>query len=199
MNRESVEIAIDKATLRKLMVSRRRSLATELRTSMNSAIARHVIGLPEVVNARHLHIYLSIPAFVEVDTAPIINGLAVMDKKFLVPVIQKDVLVSALFRKGDAVVPGEFGQPEPAEYVIADESHIDVVLLPLLAFDERGYRLGYGKGLYDRFLRRLSEDGVNPYRIGLSFLQQMVEKVPIDHWDEPLDAVVHQEGIIRYT
>ena len=82
---------------------------------------------------------------------------------------------------------------------IQPAQQLDVVLLPLLAFDEKGCRLGYGKGFYDRFLKRLSERGVNPCRIGLSFFQQRVDKLPSDPWDEPLDAVVHEQGIIRYT
>jgi 5-formyltetrahydrofolate cyclo-ligase len=84
-------------------------------------------------------------------------------------------------------------------FSMADESELDVVLLPLLAFDASGYRLGYGKGFYDRFLQRLSQQGRKVSRIGLSFSFQMVDEVPADQWDETLDGVVHEHGIIRFA
>ena len=82
---------------------------------------------------------------------------------------------------------------------MVDESNLDVLLMPLLAFDEKGFRIGYGKGFYDRFLHRLSRQGIAPCRIGLSFFQQKVDALPVDSWDEPLDGIVHEEGIIRFN
>ncbi len=190
---------IEKSSLREIMLARRRSLTENSRSAMSLAIAGYVIGMPEVVHACHIHIYLSISTLAEVSTAPIIDELASMGKLLSVPVIRKGDLVSAAFKINDSVKSVQFGQFEPEEVSIVDESYLDVILLPLLAFDERGYRLGYGKGFYDRLLKRFSEQGINPARIGLAFLQQRVDELPVDPWDEPLDAVVHEEGIIRYS
>ena len=195
----NANIAIEKTALRAIMIARRRSISENSRIAMSWAIAEHVIRLPEVLNARFIHLYLSISVLAEVSTAPIIDKLSVNDKKLSVPVIRKGDLISAAFKKGDSVRKAQLGQLEPEELSSVDESHLDVVLLPLLSFDEKGCRLGYGKGFYDRFLKRLSERGVNPCRIGLSFFQQRVDELPADPWDEPLDAVVHENGIIRYT
>jgi 5-formyltetrahydrofolate cyclo-ligase len=195
----NANIAIEKKALRAIMIARRRSITETSRIAMSWSIAGHVIGLPEILNAGSVHLYLSIPALAEVSTAPIIDELAVMNKQLSVPVIRNGNLVSAAFKKGDSLRKGQFGQLEPVVPSFLDESHLDIVLLPLLAFDEKGYRLGYGKGFYDRFLKRLSERGVNPCRIGLSFFRQRVDELPADPWDEPLDAVVHEHGIIRYT
>ncbi|MEI7933524.1 MAG: 5-formyltetrahydrofolate cyclo-ligase [Chlorobiaceae bacterium] len=195
----NANITIEKKALRAIMIARRRSITEKSRIAMSWSIAGHVIGLPEILNAGSVHLYLSIPDFAEVSTAPIIDKLAVMNKQLLVPVIRNGNLVSAAFKKGDSLRKAQFGQLEPEVPSFVDESHLDVVLLPLLAFDSKGYRLGYGKGFYDRFLKRLSERGVNPCRIGLSFFQQKVDELPADPWDEPLDAVVHEHGIIRYT
>jgi 5-formyltetrahydrofolate cyclo-ligase len=134
-----------------------------------------------------------------VDTTAIVEGLSAMGKVISVPVIRDGSLCSASFRQGDPLRPAQFGQPEPEIFSMADESELDVVLLPLLAFDARGYRLGYGKGFYDRFLQRLSQQGRKVCRIGLSFSLQMVEEVPADQWDETLDGVVHEQGIIRFA
>ncbi len=195
----NANIAIEKKAFRAIMIARRRSITETSRIAMSRSIAGHVIGLPEVLNAFSIHLYLSIPVLAEVSTAPIIDELSVHDKKLSVPVIRNGELISAAYKKGDSLRKAQFGQPEPEVLSFVDESHLDVVLLPLLAFDEKGCRLGYGKGFYDRFLKRLSERGVNPCRIGLSFFQQRVDKLPADPWDEPLDAVVHEHGIIRYT
>jgi 5-formyltetrahydrofolate cyclo-ligase len=197
-DRDAIVVA-DKAALRALMIARRRSFPESSRDEMSRAIASYIIALPEIINARLIHVYLSIPALAEVSTSAIINGLAAMDKELAVPVIRNGELLSALFRKGAAVRPAQFGHPEPCEVSVADESRLDVVLIPLLAFDKRGYRIGYGKGFYDRFLQRLAQQGVTPCRIGLSFLQQKVDTVPADSQDEPLDGVIHEQGIIRFN
>ncbi len=192
-------IAVKKAAMRAMMISSRRSLPEISRCGMSRMIAGYVVGMPEIVNARHIHLYLSISDKAEVSTAPLLDELAAMGKILSVPVIRKSDLLSAVFRQGEPLKAAQFGQPEPEVVALADESRLDVVLLPLLAFDRRGYRIGYGKGFYDRFLSRLAREGINPFRIGLAFSSQMVEEVPADPWDEPLDGVVHEHGIIRFT
>ncbi len=192
-------LAAEKAALRIKMIERRRLIPEKSRIEMSEAIAGYVITLTEVVNARHLHLYLSIPASGEVCTSVIVDRLTAMNKQLSVPVVRNGELLSAVFRKGDPVKPAQFGQPEPVNFSIADESTLDVVLMPLLAFDERGFRIGYGKGLYDRFLQRLSQHALPPCRIGLAFFQQKVDAVPADSRDEALDGIVYEEGIIRFN
>ena len=142
----NANIAIEKKAFRAIMIARRRSITETSRIAMSRSIAGHVIGLPEVLNAFSIHLYLSIPVLAEVSTAPIIDELSVHDKKLSVPVIRNGELISAAYKKGDSLRKAQFGQPEPEVLSFVDESHLDVVLLPLLAFDEKGCRLGYGKG-----------------------------------------------------
>jgi 5-formyltetrahydrofolate cyclo-ligase len=75
-----------------------------------------------------------------------------------------------------------------------DPASIDLVVTPGLAFDRRGRRLGYGGGHYDRFLRRLPPSTI---RVGIGFAAQVVDRVPAGPTDEPLDALVTEEGLIR--
>ncbi len=192
-------VADTKAALRQRMLALRRSIPESQRFEMSMAIAGHVCGLPEILDARLIHLYLAMHFSAEVDTASILDRLSAMGKELAVPVVGDGTLVSAAFQKGDPVLPAQFGQPEPVVVSVVDESLIDVVLIPLLAFDSKGYRLGYGKGLYDSFLHRLSVRGRKVRRIGLGFSRQMVESVPVDPWDESLDAVVYEHGIIRFT
>ncbi|ACF43621.1 5-formyltetrahydrofolate cyclo-ligase [Pelodictyon phaeoclathratiforme] len=191
-------LADEKAALRVEMIARRRLLPEKSRNAKSMAITDYVVSMQEVVNARHIHLYLSIPVLAEVCTTVIVDRLAAMEKELSVPVVRNGELVSALFRKGDTLLPTQFGA-EPRGVSLVDESDLDVVLMPLVAFDKRGYRIGYGKGFYDRFLQRLLQQNISPCRIGLSFMLQQVDVVPANSWDEPLDGVVHEEGIIRFN
>ncbi|NTV06114.1 MAG: 5-formyltetrahydrofolate cyclo-ligase [Chlorobiaceae bacterium] len=192
-------IAVEKEGVRAGMIARRGMLPEETRRAMSMVIAGYVKALPEVISARHIHVYLSIPGQAEVSTVPILEALDAMGKELSVPVIQKSDLFSAAYRKGDPVRLAQFGQPEPEAVVKVDESCLDVVLMPLVAFDRNGYRVGYGKGFYDRFLHRLLLHGIRPCRIGLAFSMQMVDAVLADPWDVPLDGAVHELGIIRFN
>ncbi len=99
-------------------------------------------------------------------------------------------------REGDGWVPGRFGIREP-QAVPEDEGvrgGFDLVVVPGLAFDSLGRRLGQGYGYYDRFLAALGGTAVT---VGLAFSWQLVPEVPVDAWDVPVDAVVTEDGIIR--
>jgi len=99
-------------------------------------------------------------------------------------------------REGDGWETGPYGILEPSNPA-GDEprlSGLDIVVVPGLAFDRRGNRLGRGFGYYDRFLGGLPE-GVP--RIGLAWAGQLVPGVPVDAWDVPVHALVTEEGVIR--
>jgi 5-formyltetrahydrofolate cyclo-ligase len=101
-------------------------------------------------------------------------------------------------REGDGWVAGRFGIREP-KGLPGDESvraGFDLVVVPGLAFDSRGRRLGQGYGCYDRFLAALDGTAVT---VGLAFSWQLVPEVPVDEWDVPVDAVVTEDGIIRVS
>lgn len=193
-----LNISDAKAALRSMMNIKRRAVPEKQRKAMSEAIAGHAAAMPEIVEASHMHLYLSIPQGSEVSTGPLVEKLDAAGKLLSVPVVRDRDLVSANYRKGDALRNAGLGQPEPVTVSLSDEASIDVVLMPLLAFDGSGFRIGYGKGFYDRFLGRLAKQGFFPLRIGLAFTMQMVERVPLDSWDEPLDGVVHEHGVLKF-
>lgn len=96
---------------------------------------------------------------------------------------------------GVAMMEGEFGAYIPAEGAWVEP---EVLIVPLLAFDARGYRLGYGGGFYDRTLQGLRARHVT-LAIGFAFAAQEVDEVPIDGFDQRLDAVVTEEGARWFT
>jgi len=194
----ALDFRLQKDAIRAFMIERRGALPEDTRRIMSKEITGYVLSIPEVMNARLVDLYIPLPGYTEVDTGYLVDELTLMGKTVAVPVVEADTLFSALYRKGNPLRRAKFGQPEPEVLVKADEKTLDVVLLPLLAYDCRGYRVGYGKGFYDRFLQRLYLEAVNPLRIGLAFSMQMIDRVPTEQWDEPLDGVVHEKGFTRF-
>ena len=96
------------------------------------------------------------------------------------------------FRAGDPLEPGPFGimQPKPRSPVVEP----DLILVPLIAIDGNGTRLGRGKGHYDRALSRLKKGGARLVGVGWA-LQRLAEIIPTDEWDVPLDAFASPEGL----
>ena len=88
------------------------------------------------------------------------------------------------------LVRGAFGIPAPEG---GEDTPCDVALTPLLAFDDEGYRLGYGGGFYDAYFARRPET----LRVGLAYCAQRADRLPHEEWDVPLHAVVTEEGIFR--
>ena len=99
-------------------------------------------------------------------------------------------------REGDGWETGPYGIPEPSNPAGVEPrlSGWDIIVVPGLAFDRRGNRLGHGLGYYDRFLGGLPESVT---RVGLAFAGQLVPEVPVDAWDVRVHAVVTEEGVIR--
>ena len=99
-------------------------------------------------------------------------------------------------REGDGWETGPYGIPEPPRPA-GGKPHrggFDIVVVPGVAFDRRGNRLGHGLGYYDRFLGRMPE---RVPKVGLAWAHQLVPEVPVDPWDVPVHAVVTEEGVIR--
>ena len=93
------------------------------------------------------------------------------------------------------MVRGEFGADIPAEGAWIEP---EVLIVPLIAYDDQGYRLGYGGGFYDRTLERLRRQQPT-YAVGFGFAAQRISQVPIDETDQKLDAMVTELGVQRFT
>ncbi|MBN2845925.1 MAG: 5-formyltetrahydrofolate cyclo-ligase, partial [Deltaproteobacteria bacterium] len=143
--------------------------------------------------------YLSIVSLREVETSNLCRRLHDAGKRLCVPVLIDGHIVPARYRPGDPLASGMFGQPEPTRISLIDPQELEAVIVPLVGIDAHGYRMGYGKGFYDRFLAGLVDSGYSPCRIGLGFRMQFVSDLPSDPWDEPLDYAVHEGGIVQFT
>lgn len=133
----------------------------------------------------------------EVGTDRIRDGYLAAGSRLFYPRVVADGNLSFFpHGEGDGWEQGRFGVREP---VVRDGSEgtrngFDLVLVPGMAFDPLGRRLGKGYGYYDRFLSGLAPPAVV---VGLAFSWQLVPEVPVESWDVPVDAVVTDEGVIR--
>lgn len=135
----------------------------------------------------------------EVDTLPIIRYCLSSGKKVIVPISKKkgrQLLLSELRDPDRELRPGTYGILEPLPQFIRPfpKEGLDLILVPAVAFDPSGYRIGYGAGYYDRFLGSL--DKKIP-AIGLAFELQLVDKVPAEPTDLPVDYIVTEDRIIN--
>ena len=187
---------MQKHEIRKHFTQKRSSLSTEKVNEFNSKI--HSLFehyLPKEVKT--VHIYLPIQSKTEIDTWPIIHGLWAKNIKVVVPIMDPNEtkISSWLLTKATQLGKNTWNIPEPVHSTKVNNSEIDAIVIPLLAFDKRGYRVGYGKGYYDRFLSSLDK---NVLKIGLSFFPPIDRIDDLNTFDIPLSNCISPEKIIYF-
>jgi 5-formyltetrahydrofolate cyclo-ligase len=177
--------------LRELAETRRASLARAC-PDFAARIARYA---DELAVARDDVVSFYWPMGDEADPRALANALAARGHTLALPVVaaKRSPLHFRSWQAGDALVVHPFGMHEPPER--AARVTPDVLLVPLLAFDAKGTRLGYGGGFYDRTLHALAEKRA----IGVAFAGQEVETLPCHEHDHPLDAVITEKGVRTFT
>lgn len=132
----------------------------------------------------------------ELDVRPLLTALAARGNPCALPVVagKVEALVFRRWRPGDGLAPGPFGTSEPGAG--AEAVTPGIVVVPLLAFDRAGNRLGYGAGFYDRTLAALRARGP-VLAVGVAFDAQEVDAVPVAAGDQPLDRVVTETRSLR--
>ena len=132
----------------------------------------------------------------EIDVRPLMARLAAAGMVTALPVVveRNAPLIFRVWRPGDATEPGTWNIPVPV--AAASEVVPDVLLVPMLAFDSGGYRLGYGGGFYDRTLEALRQTG-QPVAVGVAYAAQEVHHVPHAVHDQPLDWILTEMGARR--
>jgi 5-formyltetrahydrofolate cyclo-ligase len=148
-------------------------------------------SLPEFHRAKAIGAFASTPS--EINTYSILEGTLKLGKKLYLPRVVKDKTHFDYYPVHDfkQLAKGAFGILEPVGHHPAAWEELDMVLVPGLAFDKRGNRLGFGKGYYDRILPLLGKSALS---IGLAYSFQMVDQVPVTPEDVPVKALLSEKG-----
>ncbi len=187
---------MNKQEIRKLFLEKRKALSFERAQEFNLQIKKQLEDfLPARVKT--IHIYLPIESKAEIDTWPIIHGLWTKKINVAIPVMQaqSNKLISKMLTSETKLALNSWQIPEPVNADEVKDSDIDAVIVPLLACDQQGFRIGYGKGLYDGFLGTLDKKVL---RIGLSYFHPLDHIIHRDPWDIPLNYLICPDTIIKF-
>ena len=186
---------MNKKALRALYKQKRATIPAEQQAQLSQQIAEQTLRLP-IWDKQVFHSFLSIPSFGEVDTEPLIHLLQERGKTLVVSRTVMEAVRMEHFRYDPSLIQADnkWHIPEPQGGIPVKSEEIEVVFVPLLAYDTKGNRVGYGKGFYDNFLAECKSETL---KVGLSFFpaEPHIEDVRED--DIPLDYVVTPEGIQR--
>lgn len=180
-----------KAALRRSVRDARRTLDPEVRHTAAAAINRRLLHLPELLTARVVLLYAASSA--EVDVEATASALRARGVRTLYPRVRGVDLDLVAVSSPLELVGGHRGILEP-QGAAADPSIVDAVVVPGVAYDLRGHRLGQGGGHFDRLLPRIGE----AWRIAVAFTIQIVPAVPHTTHDVPMDLLVTERGVHRF-
>ena len=178
---------MNKNELRKYIREQKRHFTQQQLGEMSLRIMSSVLSHPRVLEADTILMYHSLPD--EVNTHSALDQLLAMGKKVLLPKVISDTEMTIHEYTGqDSLKPSEpYGILEPTTPELSIfNSQFSIVVVPGMAFDKQGHRLGRGKGYYDRFLSRVP----NIYKLGVCFPFQMLEVVPSEPTDVVMDEVI---------
>lgn len=186
-----------KKDLRVLFKNKREALTPTEITQYSIAVQQQLFILLDQLEFSNINCFLSSSVKKEIQTDGIIQELLNSNKKLTVPVSNYTdfSITPSLFTNESGLKLDQFHIPTPIDLAPVSAAEIDVIICPLLCFDERGYRTGYGKGMYDRFIAQCRE---NVITIGLSLFDPVEQIQDIDDFDRRLDYVVGVEKIWEF-
>lgn len=184
-----------KLALRAAVLAARGALAEDERVQGSRKAAARLLRLPELQRCRTA--LVTLPFGSEIDTQPLVDGLRRRGVELAVPAFDRIGHGMAVVRlpEGAALVRGPLGVPQPAARVPVALDALDLLVVPAIAFDTLGYRVGYGKGYFDRLLARPEVRG---FTVGFGFDLQVVDEAPREPHDVPLQALVTEARTLRW-
>ncbi|MFJ1438456.1 5-formyltetrahydrofolate cyclo-ligase [Capnocytophaga canimorsus] len=187
---------MDKSSLRKQYKSLRAGLSPQEQNTKSITIAQRILQLP-IWHLEVFHIFLPIKHFGEVDTQYVIHILQDKNKKIVLPKTDFSTrkLTHILLTPKTIFFQNQWGITEPQTGLEITPEAIEVVFVPLLTYDTKGNRVGYGKGFYDDFLSQCSPKTL---KIGLSFFAPVQNIEDVSNDDIPLDYCVTPEQIYQF-
>lgn len=184
--------------IRRHILQLRDALSMKERLQYSTSIMEKILLLEHLVKAETIFVYRNFRS--EVITHFLIETMLQMEKKVVLPVTlteEKSLLPVFITNLEKDLAPGYASILEPIEEIresqVVPPESIDIIILPGSVFDERGGRMGYGGGYYDRFV---SQKAPQALRVGLGYEMQIVKKAPLQDHDEILDLIVTEERTV---
>ena len=190
----SEQLLLDKKKTRQRVLQQRRAFSATEKTPAEQRMLKFLQSWEIFRQAKTIHIFISKTD--EPDTVPIIECAWESGKTVAVPCVVPDSfeLFHSQLKSFEDLSSGALGvlEPSPEGRIAMNPESFDLVIIPGVAFDRQGGRLGYGKGYYDRFLEQTTA-----FRLALAFNFQVFEKVPTEKHDVPMNGILTESGIIE--
>jgi 5-formyltetrahydrofolate cyclo-ligase len=184
-----------KEKIRQIALTRRRSLINDEKINASKAITNAIIKSNYFIEAESIGCYLSMNE--EVNTKFLIEVIQKSGKSLFLPKIQPDATINFIQANKDTKYSSnQYGIKEPLDNKGYDIKKIDLIIVPLVAFDSKGNRIGMGGGYYDKKFQYLNHNDIKPILIGIAFDCQQFKKIQSDKWDVSLRCVFTESGCI---
>jgi 5-formyltetrahydrofolate cyclo-ligase len=168
----------------------RRTITGAARQEAERRLALQLLRLPQIQRARYVSVYLAVGHELSLDQ--FVSVAARRNLQLFAPVLRRNTLAFALLNSATTLRRNKFGILEPVDGPYIDVRSLDVVLTPLVAFDDKGVRLGMGGGYYDRCFQILRRRKIwwKPKLVGIGFERQHLEEIEAEKWDVRLWSAV---------
>lgn len=190
---------MNKSELRKLFIAERKKIAPNETTEKSLLICNNVFACFDFTKMNFVHCFLPIERFNEIDTHPIFHKIwrDFPHIQTVVPRVDFQMLEmkSLLYNAETELIENSWNIFEPKHDEFIKAKRIDAVFVPLLCADKRGFRVGYGKGFYDRFLKNCRQDCL---KIGLSYSAPIEEISDVNELDIKLDFLVTPKKVVNF-
>lgn len=188
---------MDKKEIRKIYINKRKTLSETEFESCTNAIVETAKELLKEIQPKSIHCFLAIKNKREINTFEILNYCWSNAIKTFIPIsdFENNKMIFSSISRTTLLEINKWGIPEPKNGDSIAQDNPEVVFTPLLAYDKNGYRVGYGKGFYDRYFSEISS---RPIIIGVSFFGPFEKLIPINQYDIPLNYCITPDGIIEF-
>jgi len=182
---------MDKNTLREDLLEKRKKLEKNEIIKKGNVIKEKLFSLEEYKKAKTVMFFVSFGKEIYTHDM-VLEALQNKNKTVVIPKIVGFELVPSIIETFAGLERSSYGILEPINVHELDMNRIDIIIVPGIGFDKEGHRIGFGKGYYDRFLKK-----TKALKIGLSMDFQIVDKIQNDEWDIPMDIVITEKRVIR--
>ena len=196
MKNATSDIAREKDVLRARFRAARAALSDEDYAAHSAAVCERIAALPAIEAAETVHVYWPLLRRRELDTQPLIRTLDARGQRVVLPVVSAfqgaPRLRHVAFAGEGRMRPNRWGILEPHETPEVDPAALDAVVVPAFGAGRNGHRIGHGRGFYDAFL-----SAVDAPAVGAVFADCLVDHVPAEAHDVPLDMIVTEREVLH--